>query len=197
MIASSEDSTIDASRRASNRRACAALSRLPARGDVPEDRARNPRPRRRSSLIGAALSSMGRSTPSLPMRIVVVRQHRRPRRRATPLPPDSRAVFRLCASTIAEYGVERLAPRVVVRPAGQRLGDGIEIGDAAFDIGGDDGVADAAERHPHQLAALARTQLRRAHRLADPDDQRAGEDVGDEPDEILRRRRGRTRRGAR
>ena len=69
-----------------------------------------------------------------------------------------------------EHRVERLLERFLVRPAGQALGDGIEVGDAPFDIGGDNGIPDAAQRDAHQLAVFARPHLREAHRLADSDD---------------------------
>jgi hypothetical protein len=51
----------------------------------------------------------------------------------------------------------------------------------AFVVGGDDGISDAAQRHPHQFAALARAQLSAAHCFADSDDQRARERVREGP----------------
>ncbi len=81
--------------------------------------------------------------------------------------------------------VERFMQRIRLRPPGQGLGNGIHIRDAAFVVGGDDGVADAAQRHPHQLAALARAQPGSAHRFADPDDQCARECVRDSADDQL------------
>ncbi len=84
-----------------------------------------------------------------------------------------------------EHRVERLVQRVGVRPPGQGFGNGIDVGDATCIVGGDDGVSDAAQRHPHQLAALAGAQLRDAHGLADPDDQRARERVRDGADDCL------------
>ena len=74
---------------------------------------------------------------------------------------------------------------VRVRPPGQGFGNGIDVGDATCIVGGDDGVSDAAQRHPHQFAALARAHLRDAHGLADPDDQRARERVRNGADDSL------------
>ena len=62
--------------------------------------------------------------------------------------------------------LERPAERFALRPAGQRLGDGIEVGDAPVGVGGDDGVTDAAQRDPQQLAALVGAPLR--ERIASP-----------------------------
>ena len=57
--------------------------------------------------------------------------------------------------------------RFRLRPARQGLGDGVQIGDAALGIGRDDGVADAAQRDPQQLAA-ARSPGACAKRIASP-----------------------------
>ena len=72
-----------------------------------------------------------------------------------------------------------------VRPAGQRLGDLIQVGDAAFGVGRDHRVADAAQRDLQQLAPLAGAQPART-RIASPkrDDERAREEVGDQADHV-------------
>jgi hypothetical protein len=58
-----------------------------------------------------------------------------------------------------EHPVERLAHGVGARPAGERLGDRVQVLDPAGDVGGDDAIADARERGPQPLA------LRRDRRL--------------------------------
>ena len=72
-----------------------------------------------------------------------------------------------------KHRVERLAER---RPAAVQ-----PVSDSAtafryvmrpVDVGGDDGVADAAQRDPQQFAPLARPHLGEARRLAEPDDER-------------------------
>jgi hypothetical protein len=53
------------------------------------------------------------------------------------------------------------------------FGHRIHVGDVASDIGGDDGITNAAERHPQHFATLGGTQLRATHRLAEQDDEGA------------------------
>ena len=65
MIASSDDSTIEARSRALKQPIRLVFFPLPPLRDVAERSARTRTPHPASSLIGAALSSMGRSTPSL------------------------------------------------------------------------------------------------------------------------------------
>ena len=67
----------------------------------------------------------------------------------------------------AEHRVERLADGIRLHPAGQRFGDGIHVRDAAVDVGGDDRVADAAQRDAQQLAPLAGARLREPRGLAE------------------------------
>jgi len=45
-------------------------------------------------------------------------------------------------------------------PAGQRQGDGIEEGNPAFCVAGDDRIADTAERYPQPLALFAQFLFR-------------------------------------
>ena len=85
----------------------------------------------------------------------------------------------------AEDGVQRLTRGLPLRPAGQLFGDTVEVVDAPVGVGADDGVADAPERHLQHLALLVRSSLRRPERLAEADDERAGEEVGGQPDQIL------------
>ena len=128
----------------------------------------------RSSLIGAALSSIGRSTPSLPMSSAWFEMPTTALSRSA-LAAGFSSASRLRASTMRKTESRGWPMRGVERPSGHRLGDRIQIGHATVDVGGDDGIADAGERHPHQLAALARPAPGGAHGLADRDDQRAGE----------------------
>jgi hypothetical protein len=51
--------------------------------------------------------------------------------------------------------------RFVARPPGQPLGDRVEVADAGVEVGGDDRVADAAERHAQQRIVLAGARPRR------------------------------------
>ena len=112
----------------------------------------------------------------------VVRQSRR---RSLAKRPGRRVFNRLAGFFVNDPkdGVEGLTQRIALRPTRQRLGDRIQVGDAALDIGGDDGVANAPQRDPEQFATLGGTVLRDPHRFAEPDDQGAGEEVGDETDD--------------
>ena len=55
----------------------------------------------------------------------------------------------------AEDRLDGLAQGLLLRPAGEGFGDGIEEGDAAGGIGGQHGVADAAEGDVEPLALVA------------------------------------------
>ena len=83
-----------------------------------------------------------------------------------------------------EHAVERLAHGIWLRPPCQRFGHGVQVGDASVDVGCDDRVADAAERDPQQFTLLACQNLGDSCRLAEPDDEGAGEQVRHQPDEI-------------
>ena len=85
-----------------------------------------------------------------------------------------------------EHRLQRLPDRVPLRPAGQRRGHGVQVGDAPLDIGRDDRVTDARQRHPQRVAPLVGAHLRRAHRLADSDDEAAGEEIRDHPHHVCR-----------
>jgi hypothetical protein len=77
-----------------------------------------------------------------------------------------------------------LAQRIALRPTGQRLGDFIEVGHARVDVGGDDRVPDAAQGDAQQFALPARPDLGKAHGLAESDDERAGEQIRQHPDQL-------------
>ena len=112
-----------------------------------------------SSRIGAALSSIAHSPPSFRISTVWF---------ASPTTTPSRSalvagfVDRLAGVLVddAKHGVERLAERFAVRPAGQRFRHGVHVGDAAIDVGGDDRVADAVQRDAQHFAPLAGADLR-------------------------------------
>ena len=114
MIASSDDSTIEASRRASIRRSACSSSSADA-AEMSLKIRTHPETLPCSSLIGAALSSMGLSTPSLADEDGVVRQ---PRRRPLPQGPGGRVLDRLACPLVddPEHAVEaagRAASRCV------------------------------------------------------------------------------------
>ena len=83
-----------------------------------------------------------------------------------------------------EHRFERLAHRLCLRPAGQRLGHGVQVRDAAVDVRRHHRVADAAQRDLQQLLPLARPRLGRPHAPADRDDEGAGKEIGDQPDQM-------------
>ena len=85
----------------------------------------------------------------------------------------------------AKDGLERLPDRLGRLPPRQGRRRRVQRRHAAPGVGGDDGVADAGQRDPHQFPAFIAARLSRAHRLADGDDERAGEQVGRESNEIL------------
>ena len=94
--------------------------------------------------IGAALSSMGRSVPSLAMSSVWF---------ASPTITPSRkartvgfsTVWRLSWLMMLEHAVERLADRLLLRPAGQGRSHRVEERDLPFGVGGNHGIANAGE----------------------------------------------------
>ena len=69
---------------------------------------------------------------------------------AVPQGPDGGTLDGLASGPIddAEHPVERHPLGLGLGPAGEGLGDGVEEGDAAAGVGGDDGIADAGEGHP-------------------------------------------------
>ena len=130
----------------------------PLRGDVAEDQdaagdAGRARPDRRGAVVDRTLGAVPADEHG------VVRQAdddalaQRPRRRVLD------RLARLLVDD-PEHRVERLAERLVLRPAGQRLGHCVQVGDAAVDVGGDDRIADAAQRDPQHLARSAARALR-------------------------------------
>ncbi len=100
--------------------------------------------------IGAALSSMGRSVPSLAMRTVwFARPTMTPsfNARATGFSTGCRVVSLTMRNT-ASSGWP--AASAFVQP-GQGLGHGVQVGDAARRVGRDDGIPDAGERGAQPL----------------------------------------------
>ena len=91
---------------------------------------------------------------------------------------DCRILNRLARTLVddPEYGVERLTCGILQQPAGQRFGHAVHIRDAAVDVGGDDGVANAAQRHAQQFAALAGAQLGNPPGFSESDNQERGEE---------------------
>ena len=81
-------------------------------------------------------------------------------------------------------GVERLAHRLGVRPAGQRLGHGVHVGDAALDVGRDDRIPDAGERRPQPLLLVGISPLGDLHGLTEPSDSDAHGDVHGKADQV-------------
>ena len=78
----------------------------------------------------------------------------------------------------SKHRIERPSRRLRLRKAGQRFCHGIHVRDASLDVGGDDGVADAAQRDAQQLSSLVGVALRAAGRLPGPDDEQTRENVG-------------------
>ena len=97
-----------------------------------------------SSRIGAALSSMGRSVPSLAMSTVWLA---RPRYEARLDDLPHRLLDGLAGLLVddAEDVFQRLAVGLSGDPAGERLGHGVHVGDAALGVGRQDRVADGRE----------------------------------------------------
>ena len=83
-----------------------------------------------------------------------------------------------------EHAVERLAHGIWLRPPCQRLGHRVQGRDASVDVGCDDRVADAAKRDPQQFTLLACPNPGDSCRLAEPDDEGAGEQVRHQPDDM-------------
>ena len=112
----------------------------------------------RSSRIGAALSSIGPlgAVPGDQDGVVGQADDRplaeRPGRRALDRPAG-----RLVDDP--EDLLQRPAGGLGLRPAGQRLGDGVEEGDPALGVGGDHRVADAGQGHPEPLALAVQPLL--------------------------------------
>ena len=122
----------------------------------------------RSSRIGAALSSIGHSAPSWRISTVwFARPTTTPSRSARVAGLSTGAARRLVDD--AEHGrraAGRRPPRGSSRSATRP--PAFRYVTRPLDVGGDDGVADAAQRDAQHLAPLARARLRDTHRLADP-----------------------------
>ena len=67
--------------------------------------------------------------------------------------------FRVVLVDDAEDLLDLLPGRVGERPAGERLGDGIEVVDAAVRVGGDDAVADGREGDLEPVTLVAQRPL--------------------------------------
>ena len=111
------------------------------------------------SRIGAAESSIDRSVPSLAIRNVwLARPTTRPSRRtlstgfSTGRPVPSSKMRK----TVGQW----LSLCIVLRPAGQFFGNGVQKGHPPFDVRGDDGVANARQRYPQPLALVTHAALR-------------------------------------
>jgi hypothetical protein len=183
MMASSEDSTIEASRRAARSRPGLFPLRAPGRRDVPEDQ--------HAARDAAELVADGRrAVVDRVLAALPVDEHRVVREAddGTVLQgPRGRVLDGLARILVhdPEHSAQRLTDGVRLAPAGQRLGHGIERGDAALEVGGDDRVADAAQRDPQQLASLAGPLLGDPHRLGEGDDDAAREEVGRQPGQVV------------
>ena len=175
----------DDRREQTGREEFAGLVRIQAalRGDVSENQHASGRRGRARRVIGAALSSIGTLAAVLPNQQRVIREAD-----DDPVPKGFRRRILDRQTRVLvddpKHCVERLADRFCLHPPGQRFGDGVHVRDAAVDVGGDDGVADAAQRHPQQLALLVGAHLRASHRLAEPDDEETGEQVGQYADHM-------------
>ena len=163
MIASSDDSTIEASRRAASSWLGFVLLRAPLRRDVAEDQHAARRHAalvldRRGAVVDRALAAVAADQDG------VVRE-------ADDDAFAQRALGRILDGSrvvLVDDPEHRASawPTASLTPARQRLGDRVQIGDAAVDIRRDDGVADAAQSHAQQLPALA--SRARAVRSAPP-----------------------------
>ena len=182
MIASSDDSMIEASSLAVCSCAGPLALDVPQRGHVPEDE-------------DASRDGAGR----IPDRRGAVVDRARPavfsdQQRVVREPDDHSLAQRLGGGALdraagllvddAKYRVERTSQRFAVRPAGHRFRHGIQVGDAALHVGGDDRVTDAVQRDPQHLALLGDAALCPARRLAERDDQETGEQIWDETDRV-------------
>jgi len=80
--------------------------------------------------------------------------------------------------------IQRLTEGIPQCPAGQRLGNGIQIGDVALHVGGDDGVANAAKRYLQQFVPVVCPSPGSAHGFAKSDDQCTCAKIRNQPDDI-------------
>jgi hypothetical protein len=89
--------------------------------------------------------------------------------RSLPQCAERRILRRLLRRLVddAEDGLQRLSLRIAGIPPGEGLGDGVHAGDAAFAIGGDDGVSDARERHAKLLVLGFGSASRAVEHLAE------------------------------
>ena len=88
---------------------------------------------------------MGRSLPSLAMSSVwLPRPTDEPR--LDDLPDRLLDGLRVSSLTMRKTSLQARPRRLGDRPSGERLGDGVHVGDAAVGVGGHDRVADGGER---------------------------------------------------
>ena len=134
---------------------------------------------------GAALSSIGHSVPSRPIRMVwLARPTMAPSRSAR----SGRVVDRLARVLVddAEDLVERAAGGVVARPAGEALGDGVQRHDPGGGVGHDHAVADRLQRRAQPLGLEAMLLTRAAQRVGAGADQPAGGGEDQDADDVDR-----------
>ena len=71
---------------------------------------------------------------------------------------DPRGLSR-CLADDAENLIDRAAECVLLRPAGQFFGNGVQAGYACFAVGGDDRIADRIERDSKAFLAVAQRDI--------------------------------------
>ena len=132
---------------------------------------------------GAALSSIGHSVPSRPIRMVWL---------ARPTIAPSRSARRAGLSTgcrVSSLTMRKISSsarplRGVARPAGEVLGDRVQRDDPGRGVGHDDAVADRLQRGAQPLGFEAMAFTRAAQRVGAGADQPAGGGEDQDADDV-------------